>query len=540
AGGRIRSWRVKTALDLAPDIGRHPLSGHMEASYDGVTGKLALAPSWLLTRSTRLEISGTWGERLALTLRSADLAAIEPLLPAELRARGGPPIALESGGSLQFHGTVRGSLDKPQLEGHVSLRSFRAGEWSFDLTTGDVEVSPDSVGVRQALIKGREFSLTGSLRAALHGGKLAHGAPVHLAASLETPDVAKLIARLGAGIAVSGRLKASVMASGTLAQPDVKAHWELASGTVLGERVERLAGEATYRDHTLAVRRLEARAGGATVRLFAAYRHDKDDPARGNLLFELAAQRLDAGALNVVKRAAPATEAILSGQAKGEIRVANDALRLVALAGKATITRLSWQGVRLGELSLQASTIGSILSLDARGRVGGADLVGCSRWDLGKNYAGSGEIAFGRMRLSEWLSRVGATTRAGAGGPSPKLPLEVIAEGKLAFQAASLPSGPWNGTLELGRLELEPRALRARAEALTLRNDGPWIIAGDAEQARIRKARLVGQGVTLDISGGFRMASRYPLDLRCQGSADLALLGALDPALRAGGTLVVD
>lgn len=540
-GAGLSISRARAALELAPEPGEHPLGGRIEAEYDARANRLNLAPSsFLFTRSTRLDFHGVLGDQLVVNAHSSDLADLKPWLPADWLPSGQLPVELAPGGSAAFRGVVRGGLDEAELEGRLSMNAFRAVQLAFDSVETDVEASSSSLVLRKFQLRGRDLSASGAVRLPLQNWKPSTDGELSAAVSLEAADAASIVERLGRKLPVSGRLKAAISASGTTAAPQIKGHWELTRGAFFGEVVERFTAETSYRQGSLAITRLEAEAAGGRAKMLGVYNHEKDRVSRGRLSFDLTLSGIEAGALNLVRQALPGAEAKVAAQLKGEIRVTDAQAELSALFGKATLAGLSWQDVALGSLTLEASTAGSRLDVAARGKLLGADVRAESQWNLETTYPGRGAVKFGRMHISDWLARLGAAAKQPAAASRSQLPLEIVTQGDLTFEAALRAPGAWKAGLELGAVEIAPRNAGPNGAAFSLRNQGTWLITVNGQEARIRQARLAGKGGELELSGSWRFASRYPLNLRCRGSLDLGLLGVLDPELRIGGGVLLD
>ena len=539
-GTSLLSWRAKASLDVLPEAGEHALGGRVEAEYDSRTQSLLLAPSYLFTRSTRVEFRGALGKELFVNAQTKDLADLEPWMPREPQSRARAPIRLAAGGAATFRGVIRGPLSNPEVDGHLSLRAFEAEGVNFDSLETEMEASPSWLRLTQLQLRGQQLSASGSVHVGLQNWRASDASALNATLSLRAADASLLLEKLTGQRPVSGALNAGLMLSGTMAAPQFKAHWELRRGLFFEESFERLAGEVSYRDGTLTIRRVEVEAAGGRAKLAGAYRHEKDDPGRGRLSFDLSVQGLGVSDLSIARKALSGAHARVSAQARGEIQVTNRQPALVALAGKATIANLSWQQVALGNITLEASTAGPVLAVTARGKLLGAEIHGESRWNLEKGYEGSGTVKFGRMHISDWLARLGVAGKERETQARPELPVEIVTEGSLNFQVPSLPAQAWKAALELSSVEIAPRGAGPNGAALTLRNQGPWLVVADKEQARIRQARLVGKGSELELSGSWRFVSKYPMDLRCRGAVDLGLLASLDPELRTGGSVQLD
>lgn len=528
-------WRIRTAADLVPGDEGEPLRGRIEASYDGRTRTLVLGPSDLATRASHIEVSGTAGKSLDVSLRTTswdDLERLRSLVPALRNGRIPVKISLAS---AAFRGAVRGPLEKPEIEGRLSVEGLRVEEHAFDALETDVEASAKGLLLRRLRLSAADSVAKGWLRLGLDDWRASQSSTLSASLTLESGDLARMLAAAGRKSPVEGHLQASIMASGSVGQPQWKARWSLARGAVYGQDFDRLEGEAAYRDRVLTIRRLQASLGSGRVTLSGAYSHEGADVMRGRLSFEASAERFDASALRFVRETGPQWRANLSGKMRGTVRTEAGQISLEALDGQLRFDRVAWRQMLLGSLVAEASTKGSVLALQMGGELGGAPVEAHASFRLEPDSPGSGSLRFERIELAEWLERLSE-----AGQPARReMPLEILAAGKLDFEVASLAKGLWKGTLRLDGIELRPRAA-PKAAAFSLRNPEPWLVEFDPKEARIRQARLAGRKTELELTGGFRFGTRYPFNLRCRGTFDLVALQDLDPDLRTGGQVVLD
>lgn len=530
-----RAWRVRTIADLAPGSEGEPLGGHLELSYDGRAGTLEFGTSHLTTRASRIELSGTAGDSVKLHLRTTswdDLERLRSLVPALRRVQIPVKVGLAS---AEFRGVVRGPLEQPEIEGRLQAEAPRVEEQAFDRLEAEVEASAHRLLLQRLRVQAPDFAATGSLRVGLENWRAGMKSALSADLSFESKDVARTLARVDAKWPVTGRIEGSIIAAGSVGEPQWKARWVLVNGTVNGQSIERVAGEMSYLDRVLTLRRIEASVNSGRVVLSGEYAHEKQDLTRGRLRFEATAERLAAGSLRFLQQMAPEWQGRVSGRLRGTLALTRDRVALEALDGKVKLDRLSWREAPLGAVTVRSSTSGSMLSLEMDGEIGGAAVEARGRLRLGQGYQGHGSLRFGRVELAGWLERLG-----GRGPREPRqAPLEIFAAGELDFEVSSLENRQWKGTLELSAIEVRPRSAPVKA-SFALRGTEPWLVELDPKEARIRKARLAGPRTELELSGGFRFGTRYPFNLRCRGALDLEVLRDLDADLRLGGQVQLD
>src|SRR5258708_33048079 len=112
----LANLRASVHLGIAPGRKGVPVSGQLNADYNGATDSIEVAKSYVALPNTRLDLSGSDGRQLHLQLVSHNL---NDFLPAMQMGSKNPPkempIALQKGGAATFTGDVTGKLSAPQI-----------------------------------------------------------------------------------------------------------------------------------------------------------------------------------------------------------------------------------------------------------------------------------------------------------------------------------------------------------------------------------------------------------------------------------------
>src|SRR5438876_9962580 len=104
----------------------------IDAIYNGGLQTIDLRNSFLQLPANRLDFTGTLGQQLHVHLRSTNL---DDLLPALELASHSPPQAMPlklQDGEAVFDGAVTGSLNSPQVAGHVALTNVLYSQERID------------------------------------------------------------------------------------------------------------------------------------------------------------------------------------------------------------------------------------------------------------------------------------------------------------------------------------------------------------------------------------------------------------------------
>ncbi len=535
--GKPKDVKAQARLEIAPAPGPNPVSGLVDVSYRQRTGDLALGNSFVATRFSRVQFSGTLGKRMELLFESTNLDDFQPAIA--MFSSGPPkplPVSLKNG-TARFRGVVTGPLKDPRLNGHVEVESFVVEGRQVDRLEADVEASSDGARARNVRLRKEQLLLTGGGEIALRNWKALPASAISGALSVRAPNIATLAAESGQKLPLSGQLTSEIKISNTLGHPHVNARIDLAKGAFGDQPFDRIQAGARYSEGLLEVAPAQIQAGPSRLRLSAVYTHPADDLRRGRLKFELNIPGVFLGRLKAVQARSAGLDGQVLGQMSGEVEIAPSGFRIGSLNGKIALQNLAANQRPMGDLTLTAATAGPVLDLDLRGNLVGARVRGESEWRLEKDYPVRGTIEFTRMQFSTLLARF----RPQSG--QQEAPFRGFVQGKVSFSGSTLDPQSWRASLELPALEIRPSAdaeRLANGQELALRNVGPILVDLTPKGARVRQAQLAGKDTNLTVAGMIAFGARNPFDLRVRGGVNLAVLRDFEPRLYSSGKLALD
>src|SRR5260370_4096594 len=136
-----KSITAHARLAICPGRTGIPVSGRLNANYNGATDNIDVTDSYIALPHTRLTMNGSLGARLNIVLTSRDL---NDVLAAAVT--GQPPVKL-NGGEADFTGAVTGRLTSPRITGHLAVSRFSVEDRQFDSLAADVAASSSSAAV---------------------------------------------------------------------------------------------------------------------------------------------------------------------------------------------------------------------------------------------------------------------------------------------------------------------------------------------------------------------------------------------------------
>jgi translocation and assembly module TamB len=270
---------ARFAGETGSDAGnRTPLTGELAVRAE--RGQFRLDRANLRTGASELTATGDFSfkgdSNLNVKLASSDAAELQRVLVASNLIPALEESLTDSGvglaGRLDFAGTVRGSLDAPQVSGRGSLASLLVNGRDLGALTASVESTPSEVRVPDGRLVqpdggNAQFALTYPLDGSNNGT---------LEATLERVDIGSLLAALptnkqtsfNSQLATVGPTSGRVSVRGIPAALSGSADVRSGPGRINGEPFDEIAAKATFNGTTVTLENLDARfrAGRVTAK----------------------------------------------------------------------------------------------------------------------------------------------------------------------------------------------------------------------------------------------------------------------------------
>ncbi len=497
-----------------------PVTGLLQADFDGPRNTLSFAQSYLQTARTTLRISGTLDSRrnansnLAVVATTADLREVSSLatiIQNAMQALNQPSAAIpELRGSATFNAVLSGAARDPRIRGQLTAEHFVIDRSSWRSLSLNVHASSSEVQIQNGMLNGESGGEIGfGGQAALQNWSIMPESKVSLHASasgLRIED-AENIANLK--YPVSGILTAKVSVSGTRATPEGQALLTLSHGSAWGEQIENLAINANFHqgeihstlnvqlpagtlsgdgNYKVAAQEFQAQLHGAGIKLENFSAIEKAGAVQGTLDFNAAA-----------------SGTIPNPQLEANLTAAN----------------LIVNGQAISNLTAQVTVAHQHASLVLHSTLNQAGVEGKADVDLtgNRNLTASVDV--------------------------PALPIAVVAANFLPERGSKI-----SGQTELHLKINGPLSAPAQIEAHL---DVPTFTAayGDANIAllaplkadyragtiTVARTRLQGPGTDLTFSGMIPVKSGGTLAMSVDGSADLSALQKFVPGVQSSGKL---
>lgn len=507
-----------------------PVTAQLRGTYFARREALEMSQLDLSTRATQLSGSGELGkyrDDLTFSLATTDLSEFQAALAHIER---GAEIPVKLSGQLTFNGRLTGSLQQPQLAGHLQAANFdtsfkaggvlenaeKAGERRqqvhWDALSADIQYSPTLFAAHHGSLRHEKTQMAFDLSTGLRGGSIVEESPISLHLSLTNAELADLEAIAGYDYPVTGHVDLNLQLAGTKEDPEGTGNFQLTHAVLFGQQVmsvrsdvrftrgeaqleninllqsaARLTGKATYNLHSTAF------ALDLTGKNFNLAKLEKLQTARLST-----AGRLDFTLQGSGTRQRPTINADLQ-------------LRQMVLNGEV-----------VGDFEAKAVTHGADMQLTARSNFEHSQLAVDGTVHL------RGDLPAVLMLHFEHLD-VDPLIRAYLHG---RITGHSSVAGTLAFRGPLKQPSHWNVVGDINEFSADIQNIKTH-------NEGPIHFVVADRLLTLDHLRVVGEGTNVTAGGTLQFFGNYEMNMRANGRINLALIETLNPDFSSSGFLNV-
>ena len=547
-GNNISKPDARAVLDISP-VGNGPaVRGQVDLHYDAAHAEVELGQSWIQLPNSRVEVSGTLGQRLAVNADSRDL---NDLLPAiDVISGGKAPVFGYS--SASFNGTVSGPLSDPgfgnlKIAGHAAVAGLRYNGQQIDSLSGDIGVSSSGLTATSATVDyaGLHARGGGSLR--LQDWNITPASLIAANVDVKNAEMSKVLAMAGhQEVEIAGTLSTTAQISGTLANPIANADIALTKGAIYAQPFDSITGRLQSADPSSQTLTGLFVSGPKRVNISARLLHAGMQFPTGTLDFNLTSNTMPLNQIALVRARQPDIHGFGKFHADGSIRIAHDArhqiqFSLLNMNADASANSLELGGRNLGDARFTAqtqSTAGAAI-MQARFDSNAAKAVihGDGLVRLDGDYPLDAKVTFSKAGLNALAALVVTEDEA------RDLNFDGEAEGEMSVTGAVLKPEQISASIDITHIEIRPLPGTDFAQTLpnfVLTNATPLRAIADRSQIRIENARFQGPETDLTLDGTVALSAQAPLNLRMQGNANLAIARTFSKDLTSSGSLTVN
>jgi translocation and assembly module TamB len=521
--GSIRDAETRANLNIAspqqPSPGQLAVRGQIAGVYRGSRDELQLDQFRLNTPASEITANGNLSATSALKLAatSHDLKEWKPLLQA---AYGSGDLPFTVNGWANFNGTATGRLSTLQLNGNIEVYDFetalpvsahrpsQAIHW--DALTAFVQYSGNSFAAHNgALIHGHTTAhFDGS--AALVAGASQAGAPFSVRLDLHKAEVAEIAQLAGFSRPLAGIGDLSLNASGTRAHPHGEGRIEIRDATVYGAPVPLLRSDLRLADDELQFNHVETSLYDAPLRGSAAV-------SISNRQFRL---NLSGRDLDLIHFPRLHTNRFTVDGRVDFTATASGTPEQPSVEAHIHFRDLAFDKERAGDLYLDAVTRGRQLAIQGHSDFGPADLKIQGTVGMEHDFPADLDLSFQHLDVDALLSIY--------------LPGKITGHSTLAGTLAL--HGPLRNPRQM-KLSANFDALDAEIAHVRLKNAEPVRLEVADQVLRIESFHVSGSGTDFTAHGRAQLADPRALDVRLDGTVNMALLPTFNPKISARGLL---
>ncbi|HZQ69611.1 MAG TPA: translocation/assembly module TamB domain-containing protein [Terriglobales bacterium] len=489
-----------------------PLNADVHAAYDGKEQRITLRQTSIKTPATSVTVGGEISRRsnLVLHAQTADLKEMSRLT-SDLQSGGKP---LNISGTAEVDATVRGSLQRPLVDGQVNARDLRIEGSSWRSLHAGLQASASQFTVQNAsLLSSGQGQVSAKATVGLKNWSYTPASPITAAVSIRQMPVADLqrLARLD--YPVSGILSGDVNLHGSQLEPVGSGALHLVKAEAYNQPIQNVTlkiqgtGESVHSTLMIATP-----AGNANADLTYS-------PKARTYQLNASAPQIALQQLQAVQAKNLAVNGYLSAMAQGTGSIDNP--QLVA-------------SVQAPQLQFKETTINGIK----------ADLKVANHlatFTMGSDVAEAAVRAHAVVHLTgDYYAEANVDTTRVALDPLLAVYVSALPTGAQAQVElhASL-KGPLK---DKSRLEahLQIPTLQASYQQLQIGNSGPIRLDYANNLITIQPSELKGTDTSLRIHGQVPIETGRAMDLTAQGQINLKLLRILTPDIRSAGLVNLD
>lgn len=547
------SVQVDANLKLAPTrvprkgaAANIPVAGVVNAHYDGRSQVVNIKTVNVQTPGTTLLVSGVLGvnngdplTNLQVNLQARDLSEFDQTLQTlgfEANGkRGTAAIPVDLHGTMSFVGTAKGAVRTLDVKGHLEADNLLVHLGSeanihVDSVVADAEYAPNTgLAIASSTITRNTavLNVAGTFhphRIVSHRGVVAYAwdndLNLNVTAKLANAQVADLLQIAGQQdkVKLTGTANINAHATGTLRSLAGSGNLTLTNGVAYGEPYQTIAVDISAHGTQINATRLLVQAHNMAIHGNGSY-----DLASKHIAAHITGNNLRLSKFQVVQNANRDADALLSlnVDANGTVQEPN-------LRAQIQLADITYQSKKIGGLTLNASSSGSLVNYQIQSTLIGAQIAATGQTSLKGDYATQARMTLADVNVANIL--------------------DIVSPGTIKA------SSNINGTVVINGPAAKPAQLSGTAEltnfAITLQNlqftsQGPIRASLHDGVASLDQFHITGLGTDLQASGTAKVfGDTNPqggrLNIKANGGVNLHIIHTLDPNLITSGNVTLD
>ena len=499
-----------------------PLDGAFHVSYDGRANMATLTNTFARTPQTRVDINGTAGQRLNLTVQAhaADLRELDSLAAAFQSGSEQSTAKTASSGSMNLAGAaeaqviVQGSMNDPRIRGQLNGRNLQVENTEWRSLGLGFEASKSAVSIENgSLVNARQGNVNFAFSSGLSNWHYLPSSQINVQVFSRGLAIKQLLQVAKLDYPVSGNLSVDVSMRGSQLNPMGSGSVRLAQGKVYGQPLQQFSVQFEGNGDAInSLLNVSTPAGSAKANLMF-------NPKSKGYEVHLDAPGVKLAQLQPVQERNLGVAGVLSATASGRGTLDNPQLTATVQIPQLQMRQASVSGIKA---NLNVANHRAQLALDS---------------EVAQTFV----QARGTMDLTDsHYTRATLDTKG--------MPIE----GLLALYAPAKSNGP-RGILEVHASAEGPLNDKTRMQAQvvipTFKADYQGLQIGNTRPIRVRYANsiitldpteIAGTDTTLRLEGQLPLEGSAPVTLSAVGAIDMQLLRFFQPDIQSSGKLLLD
>ena len=519
-----------------------PVSGEAVAHYDGKREVVNIDRASLQTPQSSTRASGVLGvdngdplTNLRVDTSIRDLGEFDQLLQTlgfEANGKKGSaaiPVVLH--GAVDFHGTAAGRAVNLDVKGHLDASNVEVKlgttlDTQIDSVVADAEFQPQTgLAVANSTIKRNTavLNVSGAMkprRVVSRRGAVSYvwdnGAAVNAKVQLANADIQDLLQIAGQKdkYPVTGTININGQAGGTLAAMVGNAQITLAKGVAYGEPYDLVQVNGGLQGQQIEATRVLVSLHGMQVTGNGGY-NMQTKQVHGHV----EGRNLQLSKFATVQKARPNADATLT-----LIADANGTLEQPGLRANATLNNVVVDKKRIGQLSAEVHSEGSLLRYSAQSTLIGAKIDASGQTQLTGNYDTQARVTLAGLDIGNALTTF---------SPTSSLKAQSAIGGVITVKGPLKTPAALDGTAEINNFDV-------KLQGIELTSAGPLRASLHNGLLTLDNVHITGEDTDLQAAGTVQaFGSTNPnggnIAIHANGNLNVALAHTLDPDLISSG-----
>ncbi len=404
--------QANAQLSIAPHGNGVPVSGRINALYNGANDTVQLADTFLALPHSRLELAGNLGQQVNLQFRSSDLNDFLPAMRATSKEPVDKlPVALQNG-TASFTGAITGALTAPQLHGHLAVNNFSVEGRKFDQLAADVAASKSGANLQNAQLTRGGMQIQASANIGLRDWKALPSQPLNLNTTIRNGDVADLLALAGQPkVPITGTLNADVHLGGTVANPVGSANATVTDGVAYDQPFQQAKADIGFTNQRVTLSSAAVTTPGGTAQLSGTFDHPAESFSAGTIQARMSTNQIQLGQLQAIDKNVPGLSGSMQANAQlsaslKEVKKETE-FQLNAVNADLNIRGLKAEGQNYGDLTATANTTGSTVEYRVNSDLAGSNIRVNGRTELRPDYPTTADASIQSLPMERLLVLAG-------------------------------------------------------------------------------------------------------------------------------------